>query len=85
MSKYTKGPWKVWRERIPHRTILMIVEARENGQSVGEAYDESDAYLIAAAPELYEAARNALIDMPTGPSKDALIDALLKAEGKDTK
>lgn len=71
MNKHTPGPWNI---SITHQGL----EVRPF-----QIATEADARLITASPDLYSAARDAVVVMPTGPEKDALVLALLKAEGHD--
>jgi hypothetical protein len=84
MSKHTPGPWDArWSERGQYWFI-----DHEQG---GEGYtltklncEEADARLIAAAPELLEALKNA-IEIIEGTGLDASIQraAIAKATGED--
>lgn len=59
MGKYTSGPWKAvnngkhWNNSSIDHWIITFNEDGE--QIVDHVYEESDAHLIAAAPELLEA------------------------------
>jgi hypothetical protein len=88
MKKYTPGPWKV-----VGGTVIMTDE--ENSSWIGNVpaanpehdkffEDRENARLIAAAPELLEALKNALYAL-TGdndPDYDMIYAALAKAEGE---
>ena len=58
MSKHTPGPWAV--EDLKHRYRLRCSIEATDGSLVGESYEEKNAHLIAAAPELLEALENLL-------------------------
>ena len=53
MSKHTPGPWAV--EELKHRYRLRCSIEATDGSLVGESYEEKNAHLIAAAPELLDA------------------------------
>ena len=87
MSKHTPGPWKarllpmgVYLIEIrPQETICAIASQREN--------HHANARLIAAAPELLEALKNAvcwLTDLNATPEELREFESLIKkAEGTD--
>ena len=58
MSKHTPGPWAVKELKDRYR-LRCSIESTE-GSPVGEAYEEKNAPLIAAAPDLLEALEIAL-------------------------
>jgi len=102
MSKFTPGPWSVYRESHDEGMTFYfgIDDANEDAVVLhdidGGVTSESDAYLIAAAPDLYNAASNALealiaCAVPAGGCDDraAILEAqmmlrlaLRKADGK---
>jgi len=84
MSEHTKGPWEArWSERGQYWFI-------DHPQQEGSATltkldcDEADARLIAAAPELLEALKDA-IEIIEGTGLDASIQraAIAKATGQE--
>jgi hypothetical protein len=60
MSKHTPGPWAV--EELKHRYRLRCSIEATDGSLVGESYEEKNAHLIAAAPELLEALEALVLD-----------------------
>ena len=56
MSKHTPGPWQIGGRTIL-RPTLTIFHIPFGLGDVAEVYEEADAILIAAAPELLEALR----------------------------
>jgi hypothetical protein len=88
MSKHTPGPWQVYRRSIVTASDKSIVaEIVVNGD---QSETKSNAYLIAAAPNMLEALKQAKTAMlKTGPRPNTddeimhLLDAAIaKAEGK---
>ena len=89
-EKFTPGSWHV-RNNGPHWNNPSItnydIAYSECGELVAEhVYEESDAHLIAAAPDLYEAleeAREFLVHLNvTGSLIDQIDEALAKALGE---
>lgn len=79
-AKHTPGPW--YDAKVSGGQGLIIAEA--TGANVAVAYDKCDAPLIAAAPELLEAAKSALVHLDDGhhvEEYENLKAAILKAEG----
>jgi hypothetical protein len=86
MSEFTPGPWEVSRDHVLAQGAFWIAETH------GEDFETrvANARLIAAAPELLEAARNyahdACYECFKGecdkPFHNALLRAIAKAEGK---
>ena len=62
-SKFTKGPWTAknagahWNNKAIDNWVICY--GSDGEQIVDHVYEEADAYLIAAAPELYEALKEA--------------------------
>jgi hypothetical protein len=96
MSKFTKGEsW--YKAKTSNRQGLIIDE--RTGRSVAVSYEEEDAHLISACPEMYEACKRAFnwlhviisdFEIKNPENKDALMGlqnfiykALSKAEGKE--
>jgi hypothetical protein len=87
VSKFTPGPWQVYPEgiNVPHYDVCpRVVSDYPSGRSVSDPISDEDARLIAAAPDLLEAARLALQTLDEagrGQSKaaHALSAALTKA------
>ncbi len=72
MDKFTPGPWRVYQEK-PHYYSVGTDYAHDRGRDqniVRDVRNESNARLMAAAPELMKALRN-IVD-----SSDAIISAL---------
>lgn len=98
MSKHTPGPWQYRRSSTSSTDYYEIIPAGELGGwkdgrylSVSGAIDEHDARLIAAAPDLLEAAEAIVArwdsplwkDQPhTGTFIDQLRAAIAKAKGE---
>lgn len=86
--KHTKGPWVV--SKKTYKGLFISVETKENNACVGFSVKVADAHLIAAAPELLEAAKGAVaalsqaktfkVDIET--AKTFLLRAIAKAEGR---
>lgn len=82
--KHTQGPWVVetWRD-VGNETVYGIVGAEKAGPEEAQA----NARLIAAAPDLLEAAKEALAifeflpQTTNGPVANQLRAAITKAEG----
>lgn len=92
MSKFTPGPWRLAALSKSYGIYENDgTRVAEVGGAFGVARErrESDARLIASAPDLYEALRSLLNDclkLDDGACNDAILDqaiiALAKAEGK---
>lgn len=89
MSKHTKGPWTLiiggphWNN--PGTTNYQIAWSSEGELVVDHVYEEADAHLIAAAPELLEALEVAFqhIDKTTHCNDWAKVcAAIAKAKGE---
>jgi len=95
--KWTKGPWYVFNHEDytgPSDLPGLGVYSKEHGVVVHPAYEpetsiewDGDAYLIAAAPELYDALENllAVVNGEGGTKADAreiASEALAKARGE---
>lgn len=82
---YTKGPW----ERYDDNTVQLKGASGGKGDcvavvyGVGNGYEECNAALIAAAPQLYEACREALkvISCTENEVINKLEEAINKAKG----
>ncbi len=95
MSKFTPGPWRYYPQDSFSNGIKFEVgtnKGRDGGpEAMALCYDETNARLIAAAPELYEALKKLVpITWNDGPLVKAYEDigkqaeqALAKAEGKE--
>jgi hypothetical protein len=86
MSKHTPGPWVVYDDH-PHDVITNNCAFLVARCSTIVDSDETaaNACLIAAAPELLAAARNAALDLRGTPDGDALEAAIAKAEMSEGK
>ncbi len=61
MAKHTAGPWKAHELTRPIGLAKWQIHWSDDGECVADVvYEEADAKLIAAAPELLEACRMAL-------------------------
>jgi hypothetical protein len=80
--KFKPGPWLFY-PRANWTELECITDLK--GQAIARTNNEANARLIAAAPDLYVAALKALDIMKTGPEKDALVEALLKATAGEAK
>lgn len=96
-TKFTPGPWansgptqyseqSEWIYGGPHRARVAQVQFGLNYGQDMEAEVAANAHLIAAAPELYEAAENLVIAIGMGWELDGVVDvmnaALAKARGE---
>lgn len=64
-TKFTKGPWSVeYGVYTPENNYFSSVRVNEGG--VADVWNEEDAHLIAAAPELYYALEGMLKYIPDG-------------------
>ena len=86
-TKYTRGPWRI--ESGPHyRAIRVDSEVIADMRQIGRSFNESNARLIAAAPDLLEAleAITDLYDTDEGcrsrPEYKAARAAIAKAKGE---
>jgi len=78
-TKHTKSPWKVV-ERTTNGTKGFEVTYGSDGELITDhVYEESDAKLIAAAPDLLEAAINLTEDLSCEESFWELVEAIQKA------
>lgn len=79
--RHTPGPWVADRDGIEYS-----IYAASINDYIADVWDEANAHLIAAAPELYEALKGMLDQPETPEAYDAMMDraqrALAKAEGK---
>lgn len=91
-AQHTPGPWEIKKSAIPGANYEIWTEL---GRKAGYAYRQEEARLIAAAPELLEAAKMALETLDfwnnkkigggvktSSPTVDALKAAIAKAEGR---
>lgn len=88
MSKHTPGPWHSWHENS-YSVIGVAVHGETGFREIAKVYDNSaNAQLIAAAPELLEACRLAILRLDQlddsgdiGPSENykAILAAIEKA------
>jgi hypothetical protein len=80
--EFTPGPWKLIKE-VNHWTV-----GAEGMPEIGQILQEANANLISAAPDLYDAlkeARDALCSHPDYQTKESLAmfdAAIAKAEGR---
>lgn len=99
-SKHTPGPWQWWDKkggRPPGydlaklhgpngKSIISNMYGGEGLKALGKtSTDEANARLIAAAPELYAALNEILLDPmdPDGEKFDRATRAIAKAEGRE--
>lgn len=100
-TKFTPGPWVARNATLPNsRVIRWVIIAPPDGFTVADTgnaeidkqQDEANARLIAAAPELLEAAKLVLMyletdlaeaDGPVNTCATVLADAIEKATGED--
>ena len=81
MSKHTEGPWTVSRKSSAYMQGT-IVTCKNNTIEVAGVWDNEDARLIAAAPELLEALE-AIQANPNDPrAHRQALDAIKKARGQ---
>ena len=87
--KHTKGPWKRFARVIENSpSDFIIADKAFKGTVIATCNDEANANLIAAAPDLIEAAKLVLDARALGDRDDEafalgkLQDAIAKAEGK---
>jgi hypothetical protein len=93
-TKHTPGPWKLLEvgDRPVHlapvdaENLSLLTVVEENGVKFAAVYDNDDARLIAASPEMLESLK-AMIEMDwrVGPKKNEYEKAYLvvkKAEGR---
>lgn len=96
MADFTPGPWRTFpASMVDGRTMRVVTERKDVGMGVGDnaTETEANARLIAAAPDLYEAAVSALdylescLDPKCEPGCGCVLDvlrqAIAKAEGRD--
>ena len=89
MSKHTSGPWKVVTDRTEEGVMCSVyagpIEVALCGTGdVSDDTERANAHLIAAAPEMLEALKEAkrLLDQTDIGSCDAVDAAIAKAEGR---
>lgn len=63
MNKFTKGPWYLSKPKGEHRALVMAGELRicTVAYNSGKTHVNSNAAMIAAAPDLYEALESAVM------------------------
>ena len=89
---HTPGPWRYKPTRDSFRIYSAQIGDNSDGVCVADTYydnsgdEEANAFLIASAPELLEAAKFALASavFGAGESADLLRAAIAKAEGQET-
>ncbi len=93
-AKHTPGPWSLGKAHETAQNHAVCKGARVLARVVGSGYpigigaspeSEANARLIAAAPDLLEAAREAIEDISDGDlylASKRLYDAITKAEGR---
>lgn len=92
--KYTKGPWEYWGRQVGRPKIysanrgFLITEFPKN-KNPEPAVNTANAFLISAAPDMYEALKAVLEDWKEAMFTEAVMpsiakvrEALAKAEGK---
>lgn len=80
-AKHTPGPWRI--EIGPYyRAIRVDSEVIADMRQIGRSFNESNARLIAAAPELLEALEYAIIQIPELASVPGVKAAITKAKGE---
>ena len=54
MSNHTHGPWQVWRlaPESHSKELMIVVSANAEDEVTGLIYNDADAHLIAAAPDM---------------------------------
>ena len=81
ITKHTLGPWRV--ESGPYyRAIRVDGEVIADVRQIGRSFNESNARLIAAAPELLEALEYAIRQIPELESVPGVKAAIAKAKSK---
>lgn len=90
-SKHTPGPWEWVKSKNDNWASYdlspgILTKDTPDGSPWGDEIDRANAHLIAAAPELYEACREASIMLKhinvTGSLIDQIDSALAKARGE---
>lgn len=85
MSKHTPAPWTI-REvtglTIPGQRAFAIDFNEDQEQVVDCVYEEADAHLIAASPDLLEALEYAINQMPELATVPGVASAIAKARGE---
>lgn len=77
MSKFTPGPWKVYKRAEPVGHAAYEIHYSEDGECVAEVvHEEADALLIAAAPEMYQALEHIVEYWNKAENEYAMADAL---------
>lgn len=85
---HTLGPWRTWRLAPDSDEQQRHIIVSNNGETeiTGIIYNDEDAQLIAAAPDLLEALKNLvkqdLIFDKGGDHYQEVLEAIAKAEGK---
>jgi hypothetical protein len=89
MPKHTPGPWNVWRlapDSDPDQRQIVVAGVGCETEICGIIYNDADAALLAAAPELLEALKNLLSLLGDETAETYTINAwkaIKKAEGND--
>jgi len=88
MAKYTEGEWKVTgtnKNIVYSKSFLCQVMSNASNPFITDEELEADAQLIACAPELLKACKNALeylkLSNKAGATQNILKQAIAKAEG----
>ena len=86
-NKHTPGPWGWVRPGINESYYIMESELAPDKQAIAKVFKQSDATLMAAAPELLEAAKNMLHckryhQTPCRECTIAMEQKITKAEGE---
>lgn len=88
MTEHTPVPWVAERERDGHGKHVWFI-SNERGDFIAEGiYNETDAKLIAASPELLDivkflTADNRIMEFASDHNKRFILDTTKKAEGRD--
>lgn len=87
MSAHTPGPWRVYPagSSVPHYDVCpRVVADKPSGRCAHEDPSDADAALIAAAPDLLQAAQDALawIDPTLNEHAQGVVDDLRAAIAK---
>ena len=85
MGKWTPGPWKIDDTHVKTAINAGNTHVAMVNWGVNRDEHEANTYLIAAAPDLYEALRNIENDDGSIPATiwKMAQDAIAKAEGRD--
>lgn len=82
MSAHTPGPWEHWPDAVPEGITQITVYQEETGTRVATVFErKGNACLIAAAPDLLQAAKASIRYLDDRPEFEALRAAIAKAEG----